>query len=599
MKRATPVRQNGTKNDSRETNGMTTNDLTMDDQTDKDLAELRPLVYPVFHTGQRLDEVLLNAHADADRRWGAYFGRLLAGVGILDGLQLVANSDHGANAVLVKSGAAIDSLGRLIILPNDYTISLDAIELACSEHGEELGVWLEFCEEKDYAKSEEKSKKNGPLYRVTHSFRVSLAKHWGATEELCEAPQKTPTSQIATISNRCPDSKADICLGTIARSAGGEKSYKIEANEVGRSTTIPSIEQISQYLSRKPTGSHIFLSDKSFHCSVGEQTPFAVFSLRDDRDQPIADESVTFTVATNGLLTKPEHSAEWSETPFELRTKTDENGKLKLQFLGRSPGAFVAIVQVRFDSPQIATPSAVTIPIRIDHILQANPETVSGFCGEEKVLQAYLQAELPDRCSVFFVDEIDDRIRVKAQSHPDSPRCFTAPWKVRRIGSHTVRVVLFFDDEMGSDVKQTVQDSIPITVCGEMTRVVVQSGNHQRCNIAEELRYPIIVRVERMDGEPVSGARVEVTGRFFDFDMSEGIPHLDHDAGENGERKRYGKTDKNGCISFSWAPCFEGLQVLAVKHVATSIDQDRRELSMISVADALVFAHAGRDNFNK
>jgi len=598
MKRVPPVRQNGTKIDSRETNGMTINDFTMDDQTDKDLADLQPLVYPVFHTGQRLDEGLLNAHADADRRWGAYFGRLLAGVGILDGLELVVNSDHGANAVLVKSGAAIDSYGRLIILPNDYTISVDAIELACSEHAEELGVWLEFCEKKEYAPSEDKGKQNGPLNRVTHSFRVSLARHCAPTEQLYEAHQKSSMSPIAPISNRHPDSKADICLGTIARSSGGERSYKIETNDDGRSTTIRSVEQISQYLSRKQTGSHIFLSDKSFHCFVGEQTPFAVFSLRDDRDQPIANEPVTFTVATNGLLTKTDHSADWSETLFEMRTKTDENGKLRLQFLGRSLGEFFAIVQFRFDSPLFATPSAVTIPIRIDHILQASPETVSGFCGEEKFLQAYLQAELPDRCSVFFVDGIDDRIRVKAQSPPDSPRCFTAPWKVRRIGTHTVRVVLFIDDETGSDLKQTVQDEIPITVCGEMTRVVVQSGNHQRCNITEELRYPIIVRVERMDGEPVSGARVEVTGRFLSFGMSEGFPHLDHDAGENGERKRYGKTDKNGCISFSWAPCFEGLQVLAVKHVATSMDQDRRALSMISVADALVFAYAGRGYVN-
>ena len=599
MKRATPVRQNGTKNDSRETNGMTTNDLTMDDQTDKDLADLRPLVYPVFHTGQRLDEGLLNAHADADRRWGAYFGRLLAGVGILDGLQLVANSDHGANAVLVKSGAAVNSYGRLIIVPSDHTISLEDIELACNEHGEELGVWLEFCEKKEYAPSEDKGKQNGPLNRVTHSFRVSLARHCAPTEQLYEAHQKSSMSPITPISNRHPDLKAGICLGTIARSSGGERSYKIETNNDGRSTTIRSVEQISQYLSRKQTGSHIFLSDKSFHCFVGEQTPFAVFSLRDDRDQPIANEPVTFTVATNGLLTKTEQSADWSETPFELRTKTDENGKLSLQFLSRSLGEFFAIVQVRFDSSQIATPSAVTIPIRIDHMLQASPETISGFCGEEKVLHANLQAELPDRCSVFFVDGIDEKIRVKSQSHPDSPRCFTAPWKVRRIGTHIVRVVLFIDDETGSDLKQTVQDEIPITVCGEMTRVVVQSGNHQRSNIAEELRYPIIVRVERMDGEPVSGARVEVTGRFLSFGMSEGIPHLDHDAGENGERKRYGETDKNGCLSFSWAPCFEGLQVLAVKHVATTMDQEKRALSMISVADALVFAYAGRDNVNK
>ena len=599
MKRVPPVRQNGKKNDSRETNGMTTNDLTMDDQTDKDLADLQPLVYPVFHTGQRLDERLLNAHADADRRWGAYFGRLLAGVGILDGLDLVVNSDHGANAVLVKSGAAIDPYGRLIILPSDHIISLEDIELACNEHGDELGVWLEFCEKKEYAPSKDKGKQNGLLNSVTHSFKVTLAKHCAPSEQLYQAPQTNSISPIAPISSPRPDSKSDICLGRVVRLPSGEQSCEIEANDDGRSTTISSVEQISQYLSTKQTGSHILVSDKSFHCFVGEQTPFAAFSLFDDRKQPIANEPVTLTVASNGLLTKPEHSADWSETPFELRTKTDENGKLSLQFLGRSQGAFFAIVQVQFDSSQIATPSAVTIPIRIDHMLQASPETVSGFCGEEKMLHANLQAELPDRCSVFFVDGIDDRIRVKAQNPPDSPRCFTAPWKVRRIGTHTVRVVLFIDDETGSDLKQTVQDEIPITVCGEMTRVVVQSGNHQRCNIAEKLRCPIIVRVERMDGEPVSGARVEVTGRFLSFGMSEGIPHLDHDGGENGERKRYGKTDKNGCLSFSWAPCFEGLQVLAVKHVATSMDQDRRALSMISVADALVFAYAGRDNVNK
>ena len=558
------------------------NGNTGDPLADK-LAALTALSFPHFFVGQKLTSDLLNASGDVTRQQLSYLGRLLAGFGVLEGLELQIAPDLADIALIVKSGVAIDLLGRLIVVPQDVKIPCSRFEEFKAKDSCSIEILLHL-----HARRSDSEPKDQFSW-IHHGFRIQVREldKSEQTKSESEAPTRTFREFVQKSSTKpwLADNEG-VSLGVVTLQNRPDVGVQIEATgHNSRRHQILNLNTLSRFLESQRRIVSLRAESPHFQ-KITVHVPSTSHTVRlvDLNDCGVGNVALEVVASAAEVQLRPLGRDDWQKHGESLSVTTDEQGRIRFECLTTTPGFFVLSVSMRDQNDGLCHPQAVQINVLAAELLFWNePGPCHAIPGESVTLRIeFRDLKNPETHGYVDFHENEHPGRsIRGQTDPKHGSIISALWPVRRLGYHTI--IASFHSPKG------VLARVSIPVIGEPTRVLVVGGNYQRCQVGEQLPSAVTLKVETLDQTPVKNAEIKLSGSTWDIDIGIG-----RDPFNQEPEKTPLRTDEHGEVQFRWTPQEHGCNMITASHIVRNLNspghKKHGDETQISMNEVCLFA---------
>ena len=555
---------------------------TGDPLADK-LAALTALSFPHFFVGQKLTSDLLNASGDVTRQQLSYLGRMLAGCGVLEGLEIQQPIQEVDNpSVIIRAGVAIDPLGRLIVVPEDAIIPRTYFDEVKDKDSFSFEIILHLATKR--SDSEPKDK----YAWINHGFKFQIREI--DLSDVAENESKAPTQPFHEFVHKHSAKlrRADtegVSLGVVTLQKAEFRVRNQTAGEDRHRQQIVSLDTFSRFLA-----SHRRIVSLRAESSHFQRTTVHFPSMRhtvrlvDLNGCGVGNVSLEVAAGTAEVQLRNCGNDDWQKHGESLSVQTDEHGRIHFECLTTTPGFFVLNVFMCEQADGLTHAQPVQISILAEELLIWNePGPIHAIPGESVTLRAEFRAlKNPQEHGYleFHESEHPGRI-IRGHADPKNSSVISALWTVRRLGYNTI--VASFHSRKG------ILANVNISVIGEPTRVVVVAGNHQRCLVGEQLPAPVTLRVEKLDQTPLKDAMIKLSGSTWDIEIGIASDSFIHESDKTRLR-----TNEDGEVQFRWAPQEYGSNMITASHIVRNLNSSGQtkqgDETQISMNEVCLFA---------